>query len=529
MTTTKPLGFLFLFAVALPTWLWRVLLGAGVLGGTLTACQAPPPAALRVSVVGDILLARGVPAALARDSTALARRARRWWAGSHYVIGNLECPLTTHQQPAAKQFVFRAAPHWAGWLRRLGLTHVSLANNHTFDQHLQGLEDTFEATRRARLGALGYQPDSATGCLPTLLGPDSSVAVLAYSAFRVGGAGEGCVCGRDFAALCERLAAYKTLFPKRAVLVYLHWGTEYAGQPTEEQREQARTFVDCGAAAVVGAHPHVVQTVEYYRGRPIIYSLGNFLFDQRGAATTLAVQADFDLRDGHVVATYLRPLQLVRAVPQAADARARAALVARIGRASPAVQLVPDDRTGGWRLQPTGPDAAPDSALGFFERRATVAGPAGTATARLRRLPRARQTQIWVPTATGGASVVSFRFPIYAFGAGDVDNDGHADLLVGPVKPTRFDSAWHRRLFVYALDSAGRLQARWRGSRLTYRLLYFRTEPAVRGRTYVRTLEQAPDGNYCIGRYHWQGFGLALDGFIARRKSLDAAYLAFVR
>lgn len=507
-------------------WLRRLLLG---LSGMLTTCRPAPPAPpLRVSVVGDVLLARHVPAALARDSTVLARRARRWWAASRYVIGNLECPLTTHEQPAAKQFAFRAAPPWAGWLRRLGFTHVSLANNHTLDQHLTGLRDTYQATHAAGLAPLGYQPDSATGCLPTLLGRDSSVAVLAYSEFRTGEAGEGCVCGRDFAALCERLAAYKTLFPQRAVLVYLHWGTEYAGRPTERQRQQARTLIDCGAAAVVGAHPHVVQTVEYYRGRPMLYSLGNFLFDQRGAATNLAVQADFDLRAGRVVATYLRPIQLVRAVPRPADAPAQAALAARIGRYSSGVQLVPAGAAGGWRLRPTGPGAAFDSLPGFFGRRVAVTGPAGPATARLRALPRAHQTQVWVSTANGGTSVIDFRFPIYALSTGDVDNDGDTDLLIGPIKPTRFDSARHQRLFVYALDSAGRLQPRWRGSRLTYRLLYFRTERAANDRTFVRTLEQAPDGRYYIGRYHWQGFGLALDGFLARRRTLDAAYQCFV-
>ena len=507
------------------TWLRKLLLG---MSAGLAACHPAPDEPLRVSIVGDVLLARGVPAALAHDSTALARRTRSWWADSRYVIGNLECPLAATGQPVARPFTFRAAPRWAAWLRRMGLTHVSLANNHTLDQHLAGLRETAQTARAARLGTLGYQADSVVGCLPHLLGPDSSVAVLTYSAFRVGGAGEGCVCGRDFAQLCERLATYKTLFPRRAVLVYLHWGTEYAAQPTELQRQQARTLIDCGAAAVVGAHPHVVQTVAFYRGRPILYSLGNFLFDQSRAATTLAVQADFDLRAGRVVATYLRPLQVVRAVPRAADARARAALAARIRRYSPGVQLVPAGDARGWRLRPTGPGAVLDSLPGYFERRAAVTGPTGTATARLRWLPRAHQTQVWLPTANGGASTVDFRFPIYAFGAGDVDNDGYTDLLVGPIKPTRFDSAMHRRLFVYALDSAGRLEPRWRGSRLTYRLLYFRTERSAAGRTYVRTLEQAPDGHYCIGRYHWQGFGLALDGFLARRRSLDAAYQCFV-
>ncbi|RZK60838.1 MAG: hypothetical protein EOO59_06520 [Hymenobacter sp.] len=257
--------------------------------GCHSSSPVPP---LRISIVGDVLLARGVPAALARDSAALRATTRRLWAGSRYVIGNLECPLTDTARPAAKAIVFRGKPPWASWLRSVGFTHVSLANNHTLDQHWPGLRATARAGRAARLGLLGYQPDSLVGCLPTVLGRDSSVAVFAYSALRQGIAGEGCVCGRAFAALCERVAAYKTLFPERAVLVYVHWGTEYAAQPSAGQRQQAHDLLDAGAAAVVGAHPHVVQPVEFYRGRPIVYSLGNFLFDQRGGETALAAQVD---------------------------------------------------------------------------------------------------------------------------------------------------------------------------------------------------------------------------------------------
>jgi poly-gamma-glutamate capsule biosynthesis protein CapA/YwtB (metallophosphatase superfamily) len=279
--------------LSLTPWLSAVLLA-------LASCASPtvPPPAVRVSVVGDVLLARAVPAALARDSAALHRMARQLWAGSRYVVGNLECPLTDTAQPAHKAFVFQGNPHWAAWLSRLGLTHLSLANNHTLDQNLPGLRATSRALRQAHLGQVGYQPDSLAGCLPTVLGADSSVAAFAYSALTQRIAGESCVCGRDFAALCERVATYKTLFPERAVLVYLHWGTEYAAQPSAEQRQQAHDLVDAGAAAVVGTHPHVVQPVEFYRGRPIVYSLGNFLFDQRAGAATLAAQVDFDVRAG---------------------------------------------------------------------------------------------------------------------------------------------------------------------------------------------------------------------------------------
>jgi len=495
----------------------------------LASCASPtaPPLAVRVSVVGDVLLARAVPAALARDSAALRRTARQLWADSHYVIGNLECPLTDTAHPARKSFVFQGNPRWAAWLRLLGFTHLSLANNHTLDQHLPGLRATSRALRRARLGQLGYQPDSLAGCLPTVLGADSSMAVFAYSTLTQGIAGEGCVCGRDFAALCERVATYKTLFPERAVLVYLHWGTEYAAQPSAGQRQQAHDLLDAGAAAVVGAHPHVVQPVEFYRGRPIVYSLGNFLFDQRGGATALAAQADFDVRDGTVVATYLRPLQLVGALPQPAGSAARPALLARLAPPDNSTRLSAQ-ANGGWLAQPAAPIIAADTQPAYLVPHLVLAGPAGArTTVRLRYLPHMRQYQ--VRARTGDAeTVLPLGFPVYRLAQGDVDNDSRPDVLIGPVKRTALDTVVRRRLFVYSLDSAGALRPRWRGSKLMFNILYFKAVVKQR-RTYVQTIEQEPGGGYCIGQYHWQGFGLVLDKFLARRLARAGAYRAFVR
>ena len=493
----------------------------------LVGCRPDAGPVTRISLVGDVLVARGVPRALARDSAALQATTRELWAGSRYVIGNLECPLTSQAQPVAKPFVFRGPPRYAGWLRRLGFTHLALANNHTLDQHLPGLRATSRAVGEAGLEPLGYAADSLAGCRPTVLGADGSVAVFAYSALTQRLPGEGCLCGRDFRQLCERVAAYKTLFPHRAVLVYLHWGTEYAARPSPEQRRQARTLIDCGAAAVVGAHPHTVQSAEFYRGRPIIYSLGNFLFDQRGrVGTNLGLQADFAIRNGWVVTTTLRPLKLVGALPQVATGPDQAALRQQLRGPASSLQLVPAAAGPGWQMVPP-PAAAADTVAAFFDREQLLPTADGALTrVRLRYLPRARQYQARLVQPERSA-VLDLGFPLYQFAQGDVDNDGRPDLLFGPVKTTRFDSTMRRRLFVYKLEG-GQLRPRWLGSRVVYRLLYFRAgQPKPPGPTVVYTLEQLPDGRYGVGHYRWQGFGLVLERFSGRSASLEAAYQRF--
>jgi poly-gamma-glutamate synthesis protein (capsule biosynthesis protein) len=64
-----------------------------------------------------------------------------------------------------------------------------------------------------------------------------------------------------------------------AVVPFVHWGPELVAAPRDGQRALARRMVEAGAAAVIGAHPHVTQTVDTYRGAPVVYSLGNFVFD----------------------------------------------------------------------------------------------------------------------------------------------------------------------------------------------------------------------------------------------------------
>lgn len=72
------------------------------------------------------------------------------------------------------------------------------------------------------------------------------------------------------------------------MIVYVHWGIERNTTPEAYQKEMARQYIDAGADAVIGSHPHVLQGIEFYQGKPIVYSLGNFIFSNRDYETMLA-------------------------------------------------------------------------------------------------------------------------------------------------------------------------------------------------------------------------------------------------
>jgi poly-gamma-glutamate synthesis protein (capsule biosynthesis protein) len=96
------------------------------------------------------------------------------------------------------------------------------------------------------------------------------------------------------------------------VFVYLHWGEELTDEPTPEQTRLARRFLDAGADAILGSHPHVTQTIEWYGGRPIVYSLGNFVFDyfphDPAVWTSYVVRLEYD--DARVAKLSTLPVEL---------------------------------------------------------------------------------------------------------------------------------------------------------------------------------------------------------------------------
>ena len=89
----------------------------------------------------------------------------------------------------------------------------------------------------------------------------------------------------DMTVLLEEIQARKQ--DHDFVIVYIHWGIERDESPQEYQRTMARQMIDAGADLIVGSHPHVLQGIEYYKGKGIVYSLGNFIFGSSIPRTTL--------------------------------------------------------------------------------------------------------------------------------------------------------------------------------------------------------------------------------------------------
>ncbi len=202
-----------------------------------------------------------------------------------FTLINLECPVTNISNPVDKQYVFRANPEWMPQLKKQGITHLNLANNHTLDQGIDGFYTTIESIRDADLIPFGFSNRSEKLIKPVIIEEDLiSVAVFSsifYDMSRL--------LPEDFkispnqhssVLIAKSIIEFKKSDPISHVVVYLHWGVEYMNEPEKWQIDEAHLLIDSGADAVIGHHPHCLQTEEIYKGKPIFYSLGNLIFDQ---------------------------------------------------------------------------------------------------------------------------------------------------------------------------------------------------------------------------------------------------------
>lgn len=192
---------------------------------------------------------------------------------------NLEGTLTTSDTKLEKTFNFKANPESIEVLTHGGVDIVNLANNHAMDYREAGLQDTLNTLEQAGIHAVGAGMDVTEARRPEILEVKGQrIAYFGYYTADYHAAGAG-VAGTNH-GLEDRIAEDIKAVRDEVdwIVVNFHWGVELANYPEIWQSELAYFTIDQGADVVVGHHPHVLQGAEIYRGRPIAYSLGNFIF-----------------------------------------------------------------------------------------------------------------------------------------------------------------------------------------------------------------------------------------------------------
>lgn len=239
-------------------------------------------------------------------------------------FGQLETVITDRgaMSPNAR-LAMKTGSDFAHALDRAGFNVMSFAGNHTLDWGYEGLTDTLDAMRKTRVAVCGAGENIVEARKPAIIDTkDGPVAVLAYNSILPEGyvatkTRGGCAPLRahtvysqiepdqpgtdartvsfcfpeDLAAMKADIAAAKEL--AETVIVSMHWGVHMKEEVIAHyQREAAYAAIDAGAAAIIGHHAHILKGVEFYRGAPIFYSLGNFALEQPHVWDPAIVETD---------------------------------------------------------------------------------------------------------------------------------------------------------------------------------------------------------------------------------------------
>jgi poly-gamma-glutamate capsule biosynthesis protein CapA/YwtB (metallophosphatase superfamily) len=246
-----------------------------------------------LALTGDVMLGRLVDQALAAvgpshpwgDALPLLRAA-------DLTLVNLECAIATGGAPWArtpKVFHFRTGLAGLYALQAAGVDCVYLANNHVLDYEVEGLLETLANLDAGGIARVGGGRDLAEAAQPALLEAGGvRVGVLSCSDNEPGWAAGAATPGINYLPVSKDEAHFQRvregIAAARAtgadlVIFANHWGPNMRLRPPADFREFAHAVVDAGADIYVGHSAHVLQGVEYYRGRPIFYDLGDFVDD----------------------------------------------------------------------------------------------------------------------------------------------------------------------------------------------------------------------------------------------------------
>lgn len=262
----------------------------------------PEDSTIRFVFAGDILLSDHVLAAYNKTGTigsVVDQGLRDVIDGSDVFMANQEFPFSNRGSAAAdKQFTFRLPPEKVSLLKEMGIDIVTLANNHALDFGTDALLDTCDTLDEAGIYRVGAGANLEEARKPVIMeikgktiGFLGASRVIPVGSWNATATSPGMLTTYDPAMLLEDIKSAKETCD--FVIVYVHWGIERDEYPQDYQRTMGKQYIDAGADMVIGSHPHVLQGMEYYNSKPIVYSLGNFVFGSSIPKTAL-LTADWD-------------------------------------------------------------------------------------------------------------------------------------------------------------------------------------------------------------------------------------------
>jgi len=427
---------------------------------------------LRLLFTGDIMLSRQVQAQYSLRKRSPWNNLKALFAKADWVGGNFEGTIGDSSQCLSAKNCFATQAAVVPILREAGIRALTIENNHAGDVGAPGREATRKALQEAGLMPVSFETSPQFIRLK-----NTTIALIAITVVRTA---DGQVQAIPSIEAAQKLRTARQL--ANLVVVSIHWGAELVDWPTETQHQQAIWLVDHGADLVVGHHPHVIQAPECIHGKPVFFSLGNHVFDQKYLETKEGMIADCRLHDRHLLCSSIRThTEPGSYVPELADS----------------------DTTSANPLANCSPAETPSLQIGGYEIRSETWTP-GASQDGIALTGWKNGTMQWRTPRRSLLSVDSGRLA----GA-----DSDSLLFILERHQSSLDQEDAVRPYVYAVGEHGPI-ARWRGSALAWPLLDATVDKSSgticalhRGDSFL--VPDKDSGTTRTAVYRWNGFGFS--------------------
>ena len=286
--------FSFVLVVVLAVLLLIAAVATIFMGGGSNFGQ--PKGDVSIAVTGDVMFARNMEGVLSSDSSPFAG-VSNVTSNVDLLIINFENAATNSENAVKGDVPLKCDPKYVPLAKANNRTIATLANNHVCDYGFTGMRDTIKYLKDAGITPMGAGENASDAHKSVTQNINNrDITVLNYM-------DSNNFAEYDYQSLpyandsSPGYSAYNSEDAKKQIsearangsdfiMVSMHFGNEYSMSPNTDQEKIAHELIDYGADIVDGAHPHVPQGVEMYKGKPICYSLGNFMFDL-GTESTL--------------------------------------------------------------------------------------------------------------------------------------------------------------------------------------------------------------------------------------------------
>jgi poly-gamma-glutamate synthesis protein (capsule biosynthesis protein) len=515
---------------------------------------------VKFSAVGDVLLDRGVRKSIESNNIYFPfEKIAEQIKSNDINFFNLETPIAKESDGYRinKRFSFRSDPDVIAGLKFAGFNIAAVANNHTIDFGKSGFLKTMTYLKNDSITPVGGGANQNEAFSPVIITKNGEkFAFFGFLEFLL----EGVVFNDfqpypafgDLDRLCNEIRKIRK--DVTYVIVSFHWGQEGAAIPTSKQIEIAHEVIDAGADLILGHHPHVLQSIESYKGKLIFYSLGNFIFDNVDKLQNETVIFKCVFKKGKLLNPHLIPVKIKNTQPQLADSLSRIDIFNHLTKVSkyfntslimseniikinPAndfkkeiniadykvsiseseISIIDSNRQEYKRILPDSNYSIIDAKLWKKDSSLLIYSIIKNKVDSLTQLA-VFPFLIFNKKFAQPSIDIHKHYNAWKIEVSDLDNDSLPELIVGVIKPTRYYSNIEKRIFVFNAED-DYIYPKWLGSKIGDEVLDF---SVTRDNKILIVHKLKNEAAYTLSSYKWNGFGFDLEGVLDRSSKSDA-------